>query len=290
MRQVCRDRSNSLEKQNSPSSTFKEQGQSQLHSVTLWQVKGRWCQSVKVRPKLKSISHLVRGFSIRTYCAKQKVLKTKGCFRPHWPFNYSWGSSWALWIQWALQKQWNDTLTIKQRSTRMPMFFQGAQDQAREQINHSIAEEMGYCAGLLHCSWTLGNSLTLAWFRYRNRLLVSSRSWECTCSTEPSQGEAMPWTVPGPVRHHHWPPAQKRSSRTPPRNSCLKGKERGERSCETPSRSHLRSRKGQLSHESRKEKITWQASIHARTSEMGIVWRKGMRRNTPSRKEGPGHR
>lgn len=31
VRQVCRDRSNSLEKQNSPSSTFKEQGQSQPH-------------------------------------------------------------------------------------------------------------------------------------------------------------------------------------------------------------------------------------------------------------------
>lgn len=115
-------------------------------------------------------------------------------------------------------------------------FFQGAQVQTREQINHSMTKEMGYCAGLLHCSWTLGNSLTLAWFRYRNRLLVSSRSWECTCSTEPAQGEAMPWTVPGPVRHHHWPPAQKRSSRTLPRNSCLKGKERGERSCETPYR------------------------------------------------------
>lgn len=56
----------------------------------------------------------------------------------------------------------------------------------------------------------------------------------------------------------------------------------------------LRSRNGQLSHKSRqeahKEKINQQPSIHARTSEIGIVWRKGMRRNTPSKKQGPGHR
>lgn len=81
VRQVCRDRSNSLEKQNSPSSTFKEQGQSQPHilvgpslSVTLWQVKGRWCQSVKVS-KTQTQKHLTSSQGI---LHKNLLCKTKG--------------------------------------------------------------------------------------------------------------------------------------------------------------------------------------------------------------------